>query len=207
MENIIVNVFYKLDASVKYSSFKKFTKNILENNQYKYKKYFDFCMIFLVLSTIGILIYEVNHPKLFLLDTYEYFAIVIFLFEWLGRAWVYSDIRKTVIKDYEESLFLAKEYKVSKSLKKAFKEKLDFIFSPMSIIDLLAILPAYRPIRVLRIFLLFRLFKILRYTNSLKEFLNIFIERKFELYTLAILSGVVIFSVQPLCSYMKDLKV
>jgi voltage-gated potassium channel len=193
MENIIVNVFYKLDASVKYSSFKKFTKNILENNQYKYKKYFDFCMIFLVLSTIGILIYEVNHPKLFLLDTYEYFAIVIFLFEWLGRAWVYSDIRKTVIKDYEESLFLAKEYKVSKSLKKAFKEKLDFIFSPMSIIDLLAILPAYRPIRVLRIFLLFRLFKILRYTNSLKEFLNIFIERKFELYTLAILSGVVIF--------------
>lgn len=63
----------------------------------------------------------------------------------------------------------------------------------MSIIDLLAILPAYRPLRVLRIFLLFRLFKIIRYTNSLKEFLNIFVERKFELYTLAILSGIVIF--------------
>ncbi len=63
----------------------------------------------------------------------------------------------------------------------------------MSIIDLLAILPAYRPLRVLRIFLLFRLFKILRYTNLLKEFLNISIERKFELYTLVILSGVVTF--------------
>jgi voltage-gated potassium channel len=63
----------------------------------------------------------------------------------------------------------------------------------MSIIDLLAILPAYRPLRVLRVFMLFRLFKILRYTSSLKEFLNIFVERKFELYTLAILSGIVIF--------------
>ncbi|WP_321314284.1 NAD-binding protein [Halarcobacter sp.] len=193
MKNSIVNGFYKLDSSTKYTSFKEFTRNILENNHYKYKKYFDFCMIFLVLSTIGILIYEVNHTKVDVLNTYEYFAIVIFLFEWIGRLWVYSDVRKRVILDYEESLFLAKKYKLSKSLKKAFKEKLEFIFSPMSIIDLLAILPAYRPLRVLRIFLLFRLFKIIRYTNSLKEFLNIFVERKFELYTLAILSGIVIF--------------
>jgi voltage-gated potassium channel len=193
MKNRIVNAFYHLDASNSYTSIKHFTKNILENNHYKYKKYFDFFMIFLVLSTIGILIYEVNHPKLSILNTYEYVAIVIFLFEWLGRLWVYSDIRKTVINDYEESLFLAKKYKISSSLKKAFKEKVEFIFSPMSIIDLLAILPAYRPLRVLRVFMLFRLFKILRYTSSLKEFLNIFVERKFELYTLAILSGIVIF--------------
>lgn len=193
MKNKIVNAFYQLDSSSKYTTFKQFTKNILENNHYKYKKYFDFCMIFLVLSTIGILIYEVNHTKMEYLIIYEYIAIVIFLFEWLGRLWVYSDIRKRVISDYEESLFLAKEYELSKSLKKAFKEKIEFIFSPMSIIDLLAILPAYRPLRVLRIFLLFRLFKIIRYTSSLKEFLNIFIERKFELYTLAILSGIVIF--------------
>lgn len=193
MKNRIVSAFYRLDASPTYTTFKKFTKNILENNHYKYKKYFDFCMIFLVLSTIGILIYEVNHHKITFLITYEYFAIIVFLFEWLGRLWVYSDIRKTVITDYEESLFLARKYKLSKSLKKALKEKINFIISPLSIIDLLAILPAYRPLRVLRIFLLFRLFKILRYTSSLKEFLNIFIERKFELYTLVILTGIVLF--------------
>lgn len=193
MKNQLVNIFYTLENSTFYTGFKKFTKNILDNNQYKYKKYFDFFMIFLVLSTIAILIYEVNHPKLTLLNTYEYFAILIFIIEWIGRFWVYSDIRKTVISDYEESLFLAHEYSIRKSLKKALKTKLEFVFSPMSIIDLLAILPAYRPLRVLRIFLLFRLFKILRYTNSLKEFLYIFIERKFELYTLALLTIVVIF--------------
>lgn len=193
MKNPIVSAFYHLDSSYSYNLLKEFTRNILENNQYPYKKYFDFFMIFLVLSTIGILIYEVNHTKVEILNTYEYFAIAVFIIEWLGRLWVYSDIRKTVINDYEETVFLAKKYKLSKSLRKAIKEKFEFIFSPMSIIDLLAILPAYRPLRVLRVFMLFRLFKILRYTNSLKEFLNIFVERKFELYTLGMLSGIVIF--------------
>lgn len=193
MKNSIVKFFYFLDNSSIYTGFKTFTRNILENSKYRYKKYFDFFMIFLVISTIGILIYEVNHSHLDLFDNYEYAAIIVFIIEWIGRLWVYNDTRKIVIQDYEESLFLATNYKLGSSIKTAFKEKLKFILSPMSIIDLLAILPAYRPLRVLRIFLLFRLFKILRYTNSLKEFLQIFKERKFELYTLAILSGVVIF--------------
>lgn len=193
MKQKIINFLYYLDASKQYLAVKEFTKNILENVHYPYKKYFDIFMIFLVLSTIGILIYEVNHPKLLILNSWEYFAVIVFIIEWLSRVWVYSDVRKTVITDYEESLFLAREYSLGASMKKVFKEKFDFILSPMSIIDLLAILPYYRPLRVLRIFLLFRLFKILRYTNSLKEFLQIFVERKFELYTLAMLSGVVIF--------------
>lgn len=193
MNKSIVKVCYAVDNSLKYTNTKQLVRNILENSQYKYKKYFDFSMIFLVLSTIGILIYEVNHNKLPILNSYEYFAIAVFIIEWLARLWVCSDIRKTIISDYEESLFLLKKYKFSKSLKKVFKDKLGFIFTPMSIIDLLAILPAYRPLRVLRIFMIFRLFKILRYSESLKEFLGIFIERKFELYTLALLSTVVIF--------------
>lgn len=189
----IINFLYFLDSANGYLAFKTFTKNILDNNHYEYKKYFDFFMIFLVLSTIGILIYEVNHPKIVLLNTWEYFAITVFIIEWLGRVWIYSDVRKTVIADYEESLFLAREYRFGHSVQKVIKEKFDFILSPLSIIDLLAILPYYRPLRVLRIFLLFRLFKILRYTNSLKEFISIFAERKFELYTLALLSSAVIF--------------
>lgn len=188
-----VNFFYTLDSSTAYTSVKTFTRNILENNHYPYKKYFDFCMIFLVLSTIGILIYEVNHPKIKMLDYYEYFAVGIFIIEWLGRLWVYNDFRKIVIKDYEEALFFGKEYKISLSYKKAIKEKFEYIFSPMSIIDLLAILPAYRPLRVLRIFLLFRLFKILRYANAVKEFVSVFKERRFELYTLILLTIMVIF--------------
>ena len=193
MQNKIINILYLIDNSTKYISIKAFCKNILENSQFKYKKYFDFFMIFLVLSTVATLIYEVNHVEIPLLIDYEYFAVGVFALEWLARLWVYSDIRKTFIKDYEETLFFGKEYKLSISFRKVLKEKMEYIFSPMSIIDLLAILPAYRPLRVLRIFLLFRLLKILRYASALKEFSSVFQERKFELFTLALLIVLVIF--------------
>ncbi len=193
MQNKILSLLYSIDNSAKYTSTKDFCRNILENPQFKYKKYFDFFMIFLVLSTIAILIYEVNHEEIPILIEYEYFAVGIFALEWLVRLWVYSDIRKVFIKDYEETLFFGKKYKLGISFKKAMKEKFEYILSPMSIIDLLAIVPAYRPLRFLRIFLLFRLLKILRYANALKEFSSVFQERKFELFTLALLVVLVIF--------------
>lgn len=193
MQNKIISAFYSLDNSARYTSTKEFCRNILENSQFKYKKHFDFFMIFLVLSTIATLIYEVNHPVIPILIEYEYFAVSVFALEWLARLWVYRDVRKTFIKDYEETLFFGKEYKLSISFKKAIKEKFEYILSPMSIIDLLAILPAYRPLRFLRIFLLFRLLKILRYTSAIKEFSSVFEERKFELFTLALLVVLVIF--------------
>lgn len=193
MQNKIISILYSIDNSNRYTSTKEFCKNILENSQFKYKKYFDFFMIFLVLTTIATLIYEVNHPVIPILIDYEYFAVGVFALEWLSRLWVYSDIRKTFIKDYEETLFFGKDYKLGISFKKAIKEKFEYILSPMSIIDLLAILPAYRPLRFLRIFLLFRLLKILRYTSAIKEFSSVFHERRFELFTLALLVVLVIF--------------
>ncbi len=121
------------------------------------------------------------------INTYETFAIIIFIIEWLCRVWVSSHARKHIIQEYEKSELLHKPYSLKKSLHKIAKEKFAFILSPMSIIDLLAILPYYRPLRLLRIFMLFRLFKVLRYTNSLKQFRYVFIEKKVELFTLAIM--------------------
>jgi voltage-gated potassium channel len=144
-------------------------------------------MIFLVLSTVAILIYEVNHELLPWLDTYETIAIIIFIIEWLSRLWISSDSHKHIIQDYEKSQLRNQTYLLSSSLSKILKEKISFIISPMSIIDLLAILPYYRPLRILRILMLFRLFKILRYTNSIKQFRHVFIEKKFEFLTLAIM--------------------
>ena len=195
MNNLIVSAAYRIAASNRYYKLKRFTYCILENDSFRYKKFFDFFMIFLVLSTVAILIYEVNHEILPLLDSYETFAIVVFIFEWLGRLWVSSDIHKQVIEDYEKTQLLDRDYKFSRSFKTILGKKLDYIFSPMSIIDLLAILPYYRPLRILRIFLIFRLFKILRYTNSINQFSRVFIEKRFEFFTLIIMfSMAVIFA-------------
>ncbi len=187
MAKILISLSYKLEASVFYKKLKTFTYNILENSSYEYKKYFDFMMIFLVLSTIGILIFEVNHDNLGILDVYKTFAIFIFVCEYLGRLWICCDAHSIIIEDYENSEILNKKYKISQSIFKIISKKFDFILSPMAIIDLLAILPYYRPLRILRIFMIFRLFKLLRYSNSLKEFLTVFKERKFELFTLALM--------------------
>lgn len=187
IKNFIVNFAYTLESSTKYYNTKHFFYELLEDDQTSKRKYFDFFMIFLVLSTVAILIYEVNHELLPWLDTYETVAIVIFIIEWLSRFWVSSHARRHIIEDYEKSQLLNQPYVLSHSLQKIMKEKLSFVFSPMSIIDLLAILPYYRPLRILRIFMLFRLFKILRYTNSIKQFRHVFIEKRFEFFTLGIL--------------------
>ena len=187
MTNLILKFSYFLESSRRYYATKHFIYQFLEDTHSKKKKYFDFLMIFLVLSTVGILIFEVNHKPIAWLNTYETVAIFIFIFEWLGRFWVISHSHKQIISDYEKSQLRNQPFKIYKSLKIVINTKIKFVFSPMSIIDLLAILPSYRPLRILRILMLFRLFKLLRYANSVKQFSDVFIEKRFEFFTLAIL--------------------
>ncbi|MCK5110001.1 MAG: NAD-binding protein [Arcobacteraceae bacterium] len=187
MKDLILKFAYFLEASQGYYSAKHFIYQFLEDTTSKKKRYFDFVMIFLVLSTVGILIFEVNHKPIAWLNTYETVAIFIFICEWLGRLWVISHSHKQIIKDYEKSQLINQPFNLGLSFKKIMTEKLSFIFSPMSIIDLLAILPSYRPLRILRILMLFRLFKLLRYANSIKQFSDVFVEKRFEFFTLAIM--------------------
>jgi len=193
VKNFIVNLAYKIEASKIHTKFRVFLHNILINNSSKYKKIFDLSMIFLVISTVGILIYEVKHSLPEYINYFEYFAVVIFILEWIGRLIISFDSHKQIIHDYEESQFLNINYNLSESLKIITKKKLEYIFSLNSIIDLLAILPSYRPLRILRIFLLFRLFKVLKYSSSLNIFTKVFVEKKLELTLLLLLYLLVIF--------------
>ncbi|MCK5293708.1 MAG: potassium channel family protein, partial [Arcobacteraceae bacterium] len=193
MTDLIVKLSYSIEGSKTYHRFRTFLVNILLNHNTKHKKIFDLVMIFLVISTVGILIYEVKHPVPSFIDNYEYFAVVIFIFEWIGRLIVSFESHKQIIKDFEESQFVNVPYHLSSSLRIITNKKFTYIFSLASIIDLLAILPSYRPLRILRIFLLFRLFKVLRYSNSLNQFIRVFVEKKLELTLLLMLYLLVIF--------------
>jgi voltage-gated potassium channel len=174
--------------SPRYQGIKVFFHNILNNPDYPFKKFFDLFMISLILSSVGILVYEVKHPLPHWVDVYDlYMVTMIFIIEYLLRLWVHSDLYEMVLKQYDESLILGSPINRKKVLKQFVRSKIAYILSPSAIIDLFAILPGYRPLRVLRIFVLFRLFKLLRYTKSINEFVQVLVEKRFELLTLLFL--------------------
>lgn len=105
----------------------------------------------------------------------ELISVIIFTLEYICRL-----ISCSYLKKYKEFSGLCK-----------------FIFSPMAIVDLLAILPFYLPfigldlriVRVLRLFRVFRIFKIGRYFSSLNMMKNVFVKKKEEL----VLTSVIMF--------------
>ena len=185
---LVVNFAFFINKSYRYAQIKKRIYRFLEDDDYQYKKYLDSFMIFLILTSVGILVYEVRHPLPAWMDFYDiYIVTFIFLIEYVLRFWVYSDMHKEIIRTYEEAKFLNKPFSIIAPLKKIMRQKASYIFSPTAIIDLMAILPAYRPLRILRIFVLFRVFKLLRYTKSINQFVEVLANKRFELYTLLLL--------------------
>ncbi len=188
ISEFIVKFAFWLNSSSKYKQVKTFFYNILQNPDYPYKKYLDSIMIFLILTSVGILVYEVRNPVPEWMDTYDiYIVSLVFLIEYLLRFWVHDDMHKMIIKEYEEAQFLHKPFSIATPLKNIAKEKFNYVTSPSAMIDLLAILPAYRPLRILRIFVLFRVFKLLRYTKSINQFVDVLATKRFELFTLLFL--------------------
>ncbi len=185
---LLIDIAFLLDNSPKYKKIKGFFRNLLTNDNYPYKRYFDLFMIFLILTSVGIIIEEVTTPISRWLYYYDvYFVTTVFIIEYLLRLWVHDDIHKIVIEEFENSLFLEREFDIKKVLKEILHKKLEYIFSPLAIIDLLAIIPSYREFRILRVFVLFRVFKLLRYSHNVSDFLRVISSKKFEFYTLFVL--------------------
>ena len=187
-KELLTKFAYFLHGSKRYKTIKTTFSNFLLNADYEYKKYFDIFMISLIVVSITILVYEVKNPVPDWVDFFDiYIVTTIFLIEYIGRVWVHNDWHKQVVKEVGEAQFLNRDISVWVPTKEILKGKMKYLLTPTAIIDLLAILPAYRPLRVLRIFVLFRVFKLLRYTKSINQFLGVLASKKFELFTLLFL--------------------
>jgi len=188
MNQILLSIALFLRASTGYKKSKTFIRDILTNPNNPQKKYVDISIIFLIVTSVFILIYEVKHSVPQWLDFYDiYIVSFVFSVEYILRLWVHNDITETIIKEHKESEFLGRQFMPIMVLKEGLLEKVKYMFTPSALIDLLAIFPAYRPLRVLRIFVLFRVLKLLRYTKSINQFTEVLSNKKFELLTLLFL--------------------
>jgi len=194
INRFIINIAYFLNSSVWYQRKKRFFYNLLENDDYKYKKYFDIFMIILIFSSVSILIYEVKkdvHDYLNLFN--DYMISFIFLVEYLLRFWVSSSISRVIINQDEYSDLLGRDFDAWFVTRRIIKDKLEYALSAKAIIDFFAIMPFFHELRLLRIFILFRVFKLFRYAKSFQTFSSVLATKKFEFFTLGMFASIIIF--------------
>lgn len=193
LTRLLVLIASFLHYSAHYQRSKRFFYNLLENPNSQLKANFDIVMIVLVLFSVFLLIYEVDTPLTALERNFERGLVLVFIVEYLLRCWLYNDSHKIVLEHYEKTQYLNIPFRLHSVVWRIFVKKLEYMASPLALIDLLAILPSYRPLRILRVLLIFRLFKLFRYFNSLKLFVEVLASKRFELYTLGILLGFIVF--------------
>ena len=194
IRSLIVDGAYFLSTSKKYQASKHFFYNLLENDRYKYKKYFDIMMITLIMISVIVLIREVkSHVNDLFLYFNNYVISLVFLVEYLLRLWVSSSVSEIIIKHNDHNSMLGKRLSLSKIFIEISRVKFKYILSVRAIIDLLAIVPFFHQLRLLRIFILFRVFKLFRYARSFQTFVSVLSTKKFEFITLLMFSSIVIF--------------
>jgi len=191
---LLVNFAYFLQSSDIYQKRRRFFYRLLEDDKYKYKKYFDFFMIALIFTSIFVLIREVKHHINDYLYLFNYYVIsLVFLIEYLLRLWIHGSISKIVVQQDEYDTILGRDFQLKKVFGKILKIKFSYILTPKAIVDLLAILPFFHELRLLRLFVLFRVFKLFRYTRSFRTLLSVLSSKKFEFLTLGIFAFIIIF--------------
>lgn len=162
-KNLKQNIFYTLQPSGK------------DNNK---GRWFDWFLIILIFTNVVAVMLETMpavkqqyHMHLFV---FEVFSVVVFSAEYLARIWTCT------LAINQENMH-----------KSAWRERLNFMLKPMSIVDLLAILPFYLSmfigldLRVLRLFRLVRMMKLGRYSVAMQT-LQIVMAREYRVIIAAL---------------------
>ena len=180
MKNFLIKFSTKLKYSKSYQNKKKFISELLINRETSYTKYFDIVMVSLILFSAVILLLGKTYvvPKAILfIDLYIISAI--FLVEYLLRFWIYSDVHQLVLE------LESKKKGLSAILFNILKSKAKYIFSLTGIIDLLAIFPQFRIIRLLKLY---------HYLYGAKTLLKALSKKEFEFKFLGYILVTVVFS-------------
>lgn len=181
IHKFIIKLSYALDNSTGYQETKHFFRSLLEDVNYPYKKYFDYFMIFLIIGSITILIASktVNLPS-WLINMDLYFVTIIFALEYLLRLWISHDVHKYVVASEKQS-----DEKKVKYFWFFVKSRLRYMITLPALIDLIAIFPKFRIIR------LFKLYHYMHGTSSLFKALT---KKRFEFIFLGYLLFGIVFS-------------
>ncbi|WP_415407761.1 NAD-binding protein [Sulfurovum sp. CS9] len=179
MHHFILKLSHMIDNSSRYQKTKSFFRSLLEDVNYPYKKYFDYFMIFLIIGSITVLIASktVDLPR-WLIDLDLYFVTTVFALEYLLRLWVSHDIHKYILATSQEE---------NRSIRymALIKSKLRYMLSLPALIDLIAIFPQFRIIR---------LFKLYHYMHGTSSLFQALIKKRFEFIFLGYLLFGIVFS-------------
>ena len=170
---------------------------ILESNKKNdpdKKKFETFIETLVLLNVIAVILEsfdDIEAKYYWFFEIFETFTVIVFSAELLLRFWV-SELR-----------FRGKN---------RFVSYLRFLFTPMALIDIAAIIPFFiqpvgdfdlRHIRILRLARLLRVFKLNRYNNSLKLIIKIFSEKRKELGATVFLTFSVVVTASTLMFYIE----
>ena len=163
MHDFILKLSHKIDSSVRYQKTKSFFRSILEDVNYPYKKYFDAFMILLIVVSISILILSKSEkiPE-WLVEFDLYFVTSIFALEYLLRLWISHDIHKHIVSSSESG---------SGQYWAVIKSKLRYMISLPALIDLVAIFPKFRIVRLLKLY---------HYMHGASSLFNALLKKRFE---------------------------
>jgi voltage-gated potassium channel len=176
LERYLIAWAQRLKNSSNYQQSKHFFREIFYDIESPYKHYFDlFMIVLIVISTAVVILDKTKTIQQWLLWVDIYLITVVFAMEYLLRLWVAHDIHAMILR---QEMGSAKYWAI-------IKVKLHYIVSLPALIDLIAIFPNFRIIRLLKLY---------HYLSGASSLFDALLKKRFELIFLGYLLFGITFS-------------